>query len=215
MTQPHITTLAATPQRVELIGLMGRAGAGKSTAADYLQDRHDFEGYALATPIKDMLEALLRTVNAYAGYLHTPELKQQPIPQLGGRCARQLMTSLGDWGRTLDADWWINAAQIELGLPHAAMHHRLVITDVRYPNEAAWVRAMGGHIWLIERDTVHPVAQHASETAHLAVTPDHRLDNRGDLADLYLQLDAAVNRLDLAQQLRPTTATTHRDTMPC
>ena len=67
-----------------IIGLIGRAGAGKDTAADYLCTAHGFERYAFAQPLKTMLEALFVEVGIDYARLFEPSLKEQPIELLGG-----------------------------------------------------------------------------------------------------------------------------------
>jgi hypothetical protein len=197
----------STRPQCTLVGLMGRAGAGKSTAERYLQAAHGFQPSAFADPIKAMLEALCAHTGADWAHLHEPSLKQAPIPELGGLCARRLMTSLGDWGRQHSDYFWINAAQRALGLPDAPVAPLLVISDVRYPNEAGWVRAMGGRIWLIERDNLPQVASHPSEYAHHSIQPDLRLPNNGAVDELYLLLDNAVDALQAQHAQRPLDAT--------
>lgn len=184
-----------------LIALMGPAGAGKTTAAEMLARHHGFEPYALATPIKTMLEALLVSVDVDHAHLHETHLKQQPIPELHHVCARRLMTTLGDWGRSLHPQLWIHATQRALGLPHAPVAPRIVISDVRYPDEADWIRSMGGRVWLIERDTnqLSLVPAHSSETSHQAITPDVRISNRGTLDDLRAELDAEMRVVEAAE----------------
>jgi hypothetical protein len=186
------------PQRDPvLIGFMGPAGAGKSTAAGYLCDQHDFTVDAFAEPIRDMLTALLVSAGIDYAYLFEPGVKEQPIPGLGVS-ARQLMQTLGDWGRSIDPDFWVKHAAMRLGLhdlPNSApIHDRIALSDVRFPNEAEWIKRMGGQVVAVDRDTA-PVRDHASEQQFGLIEPDLRIDNTGDLFDLRLQLD---------EQLAPT-----------
>jgi hypothetical protein len=61
---------------------------------------------------------------------------------------------------------------------------RYVITDVRFPNEAAALSAQGGQLWRIERPGVDAVNDHISETALDAWIFDETIVNDGSIEDL-------------------------------
>ena len=91
-----------------------------------------------ADPLKRMLKALGMTEAQIDG-----DQKNDPIPLLGGKAYRDAATTLGTgWGRNMiDPDLWVRALEQDL------LHHllekknsRIVIDDVRYPNEAALLR---------------------------------------------------------------------------
>jgi hypothetical protein len=72
---------------------------------------------------------------------------------------------------------------------------RQVISDVRFPNEAETVRAMGGKIWQVKRPGMKRDASHVSETDGSEFAPDFVIDNRGDLDFLrYVVLSAWLMR---------------------
>jgi len=160
---------------VTFIGLHGKAGAGKDTVAMILSGEHDFIRMAFATPIKDALIAMFGLEPAW---VHDPARKDKPIDWLG-QTPRKLMQTLGtEWGRHLVSDdLWVRTAGRRL--KYASMvTGKVVVTDVRYENEASWVRENGGVVWHIERDTSKSVRAHSSE-AGIAVQPgvDSVLDN--------------------------------------
>jgi hypothetical protein len=170
-----------------LVALTGPAGSGKDTAAELLSERHGFERYAFADPIKDMLTALLVGAGLDYAYLFERRLKELPIPYIG-HSGRRLMQTLGtEWGRAIDPDLWVNLAALQLGLhdlPRSApIHDRIVITDLRFPNEAEWVRRMGGLVVRVVRD-VPAIAAHESEAHTRDMRADHEILNTGTLADL-------------------------------
>jgi len=181
-----------------LIGLTGLAGAGKDTVADHLCQKHRFERHAFAEPIRDMLTALLVGAGLDYAYLFERELKEQPIPQLGVS-ARQMMQRLGtEWGRALDPDLWVRHAAMTLGLhdlPRSApIHDRIVITDVRFPNEAAWIEQLGGRVVRVIRD-VSPISSHESESYASRLPAWYQLDNRWSIATLHDQVDELVDHV--------------------
>lgn len=177
-----------------VIGLTGPAGAGKDTLADYLVEAHDFVRIGFAEPLRDMLEVLLEQCDIDYAYLFERDMKERLIPGLDVS-ARQLMQTLGtEWGRGLHTDWWVRVAIKRMGLPLAPVHDRIVLTDVRFANEARLVRLYQGQVWRVQRDTV-PVRAHISETAMADIEADHNIDNNGSLADLHSQADDVLLEL--------------------
>lgn len=149
---------------MRLIGLHGRAGAGKDTVANQLYLEHNVGRMALAGPLKDMLITGLRDVGVSRQVLDDPRLKEQVLPAIG-KSPRELMQTLGtEWGRTLVCDdLWLKIAEAHLHY-FAKFLSAIVVTDVRFENEARWVRAKGGEIWHVLRKFPSNVsALHASE----------------------------------------------------
>lgn len=153
---------------VILIGLCGLAGSGKTTAAAALERRFGFSRLAIANPIKVMLrEGLHLTRSQLWG-----EQKEDPIEDRFGLTGRELMCSLGDWGRSMHRDLWLQMlgeavdrqtyymglARIETGGPLG-----VVIEDVRLPEEADWLRARGGLLVHIRRPDWDSRSDHVTE----------------------------------------------------
>lgn len=87
-------------------------------------------------------------------------------------------------------------------------HHGLVVTDVRYANEAAMLRNMGGHIVRVHRPDLPPLATdtaaHDSEVALASVHADIELHNDGDLQHLVNEAWRVVNTLAAPAAPTPT-----------
>jgi len=149
-------------EAIKLVGLLGRKGAGKDTAALALLER-GYQNVKFAGALKDMLRCLL----TYQGLdVQTAErmvegdLKEIPTPYLCGQTPRFAMQTLGtEWGRILIADGLWIAAAIE-----RASEHPTVFTDVRFPNEMQAVVDAGGICFGITADWIEPVlGEHESE----------------------------------------------------
>lgn len=170
--------------RHPIIGLTGRARSGKSTAAEYLLRAGVGKyAYSFADPIKAMIKA------GFGISLDHPwwaMRKEDPIADFGGFSPRALMQTLGtEWGRTLvHPDLWVSLANRELQKRGDGM----VIADVRFANEAAWVRGMGGVILHIERGNAPQVRPHASEAGVPRLEGDLRIFNESTIASLQQQL---------------------------
>jgi len=151
-----------------IIGLAGRAGAGKDTAAEHLVANHAFYAVAFADLINDMANVLLECWDVDYAALHERALKEQPIYAMpGAPSPRRIKQELGDIGRAWHPDFWVRSLARRVGLhdlPRSSpVHDRIVITDVRYPNEAAWVAGMGGKVLRLSRPGAEPVREHSSE----------------------------------------------------
>lgn len=164
---------------MDLIALTGPAGAGKSTAAAWLARHRGYARVSFAAPLKAMLEA----IGIDPAALDRGPAKAAPHPLLCGATPRRAMQTLGtEWGRHLiHPDLWVRLAEAPVC---AALDHggRVVIDDLRFPNEAAMIRRHGGTIIRIERPgalapSAAGAASHASE--HQPITPDLTIRNAG------------------------------------
>lgn len=137
-----------------LLALVGATGAGKTTLARELVKNHGFVNLHMGRPIKDMLIALGLRGEDVAG---EPGQRNAPQPLLGGKSARFAMQTLGtDWGRNMiSPDIWSNALGIRIKTelennPHA----RIVVDDLRFPNDWEVIQAFGGLILTVRRPSV-------------------------------------------------------------
>lgn len=166
-----------------LIGLTGKAGAGKDAVADRLCNQFGFVRASFAAPIKIMLEALLSYVGEDHAWLHERRLKERTIASLRAT-PRHMMQTLGtEWGRQcMRPSFWLDLQALHLGLAEsidAPVHDRIVLTDCRFPNEAAWIRQHGGEVVRIVRDQAAAIRTHASETQMDSIEPDTTIWNHG------------------------------------
>ena len=164
-----------------VIGITGHKGSGKDTAAEGLVAQ-GFTHIKLADALKAMLRKLLACQGADAEMIRRMidgDLKEAPTPLLEGRTPRHAMQTLGtEWGRDrIGRDLWANAALARCeNLPGD-----VVISDVRFPNEAEAIRAvMGGRIWRIVREGCDGDG-HPSETAMAGIEADRTIRNDAPL----------------------------------
>lgn len=171
-------------------------GSGKTTAAEYLVDRHQFIRVSFAAPLKRMTMTLLTSAGIHEAsadlYVYGPQsMKETVIPGIGVS-ARHLMRTLGDeWGRQqVDENLWIKvtmskvAALLDRGVP-------VVIDDMRYPNEYQAIVAAGGECRRIVRPGIASTTDHASE-GQLDGVQMPEIWNDGDFARLRRQIDALL-----------------------
>ncbi len=133
-----------------LIGLVGATGSGKTTLAQFLVDEHGYERVHMGGPIKDMLRALGIPEDHLTG---SPEDRSVPLALLGGRSARYAMQTLGTgWGRrAVSTDIWSNAVTAVLDRMIDKPTKRIVIDDLRFPNDWNVIQVFGGTIVRVRR----------------------------------------------------------------
>lgn len=179
-----------------LIGITGRARAGKDTIASHLVERHGYTRMAFADPIRDMLAVL----GVDGDHMNT--YKEEIIPHLG-ISYRYLAQTLGtEWGRQLHGtDFWVNVLdrrKVTLH-PHA---QRIVISDVRFNNEARYICQSGGTLWHVERpDLNEAVSSHVSENGVSSKYINARLINHS-IPELREAIDLALGH-DPAKPANP------------
>jgi hypothetical protein len=160
---------------VGLVGFTGKAGAGKSTASHVLVDC-GWQRVKFAGPLKDMMRGLGLSDRHIEG-----DLKEMPCDLLGGQTPRHAMQTLGtEWGRGLiHPDLWIMLARDRIVTAMAAGFN-VVVDDVRFENEAALIRELGGYVVDVTRDGAGAGA-HSSESG---VAADLTYQNNGCLGEL-------------------------------
>jgi len=170
---------------VILIGLTGRAQSGKDSVADYLEVQHGFFRIAFADPIKSALDAALCE--------DMDRDDKEAVIDWIGKSPRELMQTLGtEWGRQMIAeDIWIRCLARAIDGP-LDVDDMIVIPDVRFENEANWIRSKGGKIWLIQRPDAPQARAHPSEDGIPAYLLTGIINNVGTLAELHKKINAAL-----------------------
>ena len=146
--------------KLPLIGLMGAAGAGKDTAADFLLEQVPAIKRAYAKPLYDMLNAFFSDFGIIPKW-HDRAWKEAAHPKLG-LSPRHMLQQLGtEWGRGLRSDFWLLPMQRALGLANT-FGRGIVIPDVRFDDEAEFILDRGGFLLYIDSPWTEPVKEHVS-----------------------------------------------------
>jgi len=167
---------------MNIIGITGRAGSGKDTLAKILVEHYGYERMAFADPIRGFVALLL---GVSPEELMGSKLKDTTCARLGFKTPREAMQTLGtEWGRdTIHQSIWVFCLQDKL----RALDRRwqaVVVSDVRFDNEARMIRTLGGRIIHITREAAEPVNAHVSEAGISPDLIDMTIDNNGALDDL-------------------------------
>lgn len=194
-----------------ILGICGLQGAGKDTLADILCERYGYERVSFAGVLKDVCAALFgwdrvmlegRTAAARLDREVVDEWwsTRLGIPGFTPRLALQLIGT--DVMRTHFHDQiWVAALERRL-----MMLPKVVITDCRFPNEIAMIKAAGGSVICVERGPapapawvsaykdqgIAPVGVHSSEYVWMKTEFDRVVKNDGSLADLERAVEGII-----------------------
>lgn len=166
-----------------LIGLTGLAGCGKDTLADHLVKNYGYTKYALASPLKRLLNdrfgwtdeqwlsrAWKEAPQETAGAKYIPSERDYKIfsPRswaqwLGTDVVRRLAPNA--WVDLMEQKWedMNDGAQLDSPCTCCDCKPRMVVPDVRFDNEAARIIELGGAVLLIERPGLGRISSHSSE----------------------------------------------------
>ncbi|MEU5160451.1 hypothetical protein AB0G74_12680 [Streptomyces sp. NPDC020875] len=185
------------------VGLIGAAGSGKDTVGGRLIERFAFVRVAFADPVRALALDLDPIVCTMPGPYGPVPLRLSHIVRIEGwdrakqrREVRRTLQRVGQSLRDRDSEVWVRPALDKIATADR-WNLPIVVTDVRYRNEADALRARGALLVRIERPGDHdhqadPEARaHRSETELADYPTDATLTNSGSLAELY----AAADRL--------------------
>ena len=175
-----------------IIGLSGYARSGKDTVAGMLMGIHGYERVAFADKIREFLLEIdplvmhngidfrLQDIVESKGW----ETAKTEFPEV-----RRLLQDLGLGARKLFGDdFWIAQA-----LMHRHHTEKIVITDVRFKNEAEAIKKHdGAQIWRINRINVGPANDHLSEIDMDTWEYDGIITNNSDMPNLIKQVRALL-----------------------
>jgi hypothetical protein len=170
-----------------IIGLSGYARSGKDTVANILVEKHGYKRIAFADPIRKLLYEMDPLVpQVYKDSIINYRL-QDLVDSYGWDKVkvdypevRRLLQELGVGARKLFGDtFWINEALFDV-----APQDKVVVSDVRFENEAKWIQDFKGQIWRIKRVGNVAVNEHVSESQLDGYPVDQIFVNNGTIEDL-------------------------------
>jgi energy-coupling factor transporter ATP-binding protein EcfA2 len=170
-----------------VIGITGRFGSGKSTLAELLAELiPGARVTALADELKEDVHAMLGRQLGTA--FEDVADDRAALEALKGESLGPIYQGYGELCRCLYGEiYWIERLCRRLDRLDI---ERPIVADVRYPNEARWVRSTGGIVIAVtgpcrregdRRSTDHPSERYVEEIAASAVVV---VENYGDLAAL-------------------------------
>jgi dephospho-CoA kinase len=139
-----------------VLAICGHAGAGKDMVADRLIQTMEFQRHALADPIKEILERYFFVPSGQLYTSHKPPKVREALQLLGTEV-----------GRNFDPDLWVKHLCNRID---SSTSPRIVVSDVRFPNEAETLRKRYGAAVILIRRPDNPnysnrLMDHTSETS--------------------------------------------------
>lgn len=170
-----------------VVGLGHRARAGKDSVASVLCGSYRFTRLSFA----ESLKAAACEIFGWDRRHVDGELKEV-VDGYWGFSPRWALQRLGTEAvrNVIGTETWVKSAMLRI----ARRGPRVVITDVRFPNEADAILGLGGEVWRVDRPGLPP-AEHVSETGLLDYGRwSAVLVNNGGLGELESAVDEIVTR---------------------
>jgi hypothetical protein len=177
-----------------IIGLSGYARSGKDTAADRLVDLHMFKRYSFASPMKEAMYKLNPIVSSDAlGNFRYKDLVDSYGLDQAKDSHPEIRRLLQVFGTEVGRDMFGSNFWVDLTL-NSIKEDKVVISDVRFKNEANAIKSIGGQVWRINRHGIGPVTNHSSEIDLDDYEFDHIIDNDYSVADLNNMVDMLLDK---------------------
>lgn len=143
-------------------------GVGKDTACSHLCKEHGGHIFAFSDPLYEIM------------YLAQQKLGMEQKKN------RSFLRAVGMWARQEDEDIWVK--QVEKKINSTSQESNIFISDVRFLNEAKFLKKMGFtliHICRSRQDIGSLIDNHVSETSLLNYSWDIELNNDGTLEEFF------------------------------
>ena len=178
---------------MQYLGLAGKKRVGKDTFANIVDDGSSVATFSFAEPIYAMLESAFGSLPRIGDGF---EVDKDAVIPAAGKTVRELLQTLGtDWGRELvNNNVWVNIMEDYLSMRLAEGNltpDYVIFTDVRFDNEAALVKKLGGTVIEIRNDNAPKGDKHASEAGVTPSLIDYVLHNNGSMS----KYRSAIHRL--------------------
>lgn len=171
-----------------ILGLSGKKGTGKTLAADYLVRDAGFTKVSFASKLKELSKQLFHFSQAdlYGETKETPFKEYDWTP-------RDFMIKLGHFARYYEPNYWIKSVDLSA--------RRVVIDDMRFINEAEFLKTKGAKLIRIERyESQNPYKTDSTDASECELDNyafDHTIEKQmnGTKSELYRAVMRIYNSL--------------------
>lgn len=165
----------------KLIAFCGYKGSGKNTAAKAIGRRVEM---SFAGPLKNVCQGVF---DLSYEELNDPVLKEQKLDRWPFQSPRQIIQTVGtDMFRTHYHDVWLQKFRRDAEL-NLTFCDQVVVTDLRFQNEEALIRELGGMIIRVHRPSIVPTDPHSSEAYIPYIKADLELINNAPDSDGFIE----------------------------
>ena len=177
---------------IDIIGICGRKFNGKDTVADYLVKHHGYTKVSFGDPLKRSLQCIFGFTDEQLWGLEKEKLDsfwnitpRETMQYVGTECFRikfgMAYPQIGD-------NIWVMAMNRQLMRMINDGITKIVIPDVRFPNEEQLIRQFSGRMFRIIRKNFTMPDTHASENALQNIVVDNVIIN-DTIEELYKTVD--------------------------
>ena len=190
--------------KLQIIGITGKAGSGKDTVANYFIDSKNYIKLTFGGAVKDIVQIITGwSRDMIEGQtVESRELRETVVHQNYNMNCRQLMQFVGTdlFRNNLDQNVWINIVNdkvkkliLDINSGTQTLKHvkGIIISDVRFDNEAQFIKSIGGTIVKINRNVAIESSNHQSERG-ISIATDYVIENNTTIDDLYNQIDYII-----------------------
>ncbi len=179
-----------------LIGVAGRKYHGKGTIGDILVSEHGFTQLSLAGPMKKACAEIfsLDESQLYGDRKEIVDDYWQVTPReimqfVGTELFRNGMSALLP---QIGTELWIKVLSRRIQVLRSQGISKIVVTDVRYPDEANAIKEQGGKVVKVIRKSMLSVDSHSSEVSIDLIIPDTVMHNDQEDGEYVLHLREQV-----------------------
>jgi hypothetical protein len=188
-----------------LIGISGKIGSGKDTLAGMIKaEDPSYELKSFAYKLKQIVALLAGvpiedTMTQEGKNIFIPEFNKTVGEMLQVIGTKSLRAGFDDnvWIKTLFADYRSNTSSAAPGSPDYP-YPNWVITDVRFKNEARYIKSMGGILVRLDGD---PAGIRAASTRDMTHPSEIDLDDFEDFDITYYNMGSLNVLREVAQQI--------------
>lgn len=182
-----------------VIGMAGKAGAGKDTVADYLCRNYNFVKFSLADPLKASIKSMFMLDDET---VYDRIKREEPLTDFPDWSVRKLLQFVGTdlMRKQFDDALW--AKILNKRIRQTNQHSRVVIADVRFPNEQSYLRLLendGDSVFFIklERDGCvgHDIGLKNHDSEKYNLDGDCIIYNNGNIEDLYKKTNEMITKI--------------------
>lgn len=166
-----------------VVAFTGLPRSGKDTAARYLAETHGFQILQFSEPLKQVAALLLGCPIEHArGHGYD---REQVMPEWGFSMRHFLQVMGTECVRDhFGADFWVRKMRNNILAVRRAFNADVVITDLRFDNEAAMVRELGG----VVIEIVRPFTVRSGHVSDKGVAADYQILNDSTIEALHARV---------------------------
>ena len=171
---------------MNVIGICGKIGSGKSTVAKQLVDKHGYTEFSFSTALKRGICQIYSIDECFV--FGSQEDKTTNIPYWN-TTGRKLCEIIGTFFRTIDPDFWIKRLYLDISRCNT---QKILISDIRYENELEFVtKTLNGKNIYVNNNTINKFSSdHESEKNYTKLSKFcDTIYNNSSIKDLHDEID--------------------------